>query len=259
MSQWEGADHWGSDLKTGPILHACPAQLQRPKAAGAHSGNRVHHHECVGSSLRALLASWNKECAQPPRCASSLACQPRILALSLMLGMPMLIRPSAARRHPPPPVPPPAPLPASCPLPLVCRRRHNPWLLLNLSKRAAMFRKNITVSSTHQLSGKDGKELRRSVLTVRRRRVVPAAATALHTQACCRRAAWWCRASFKHHCCLVTPPLVHYTTGGAAHPAHPHGPPPNWPALSSGHACTPRPRASPLPPPLPRLPRPSPR
>lgn len=29
-----------------------------------------------------------------------------------------------------------------------------------------MFKKNITVSSTHQLSGKDGKELRRSLLKV---------------------------------------------------------------------------------------------
>lgn len=29
-----------------------------------------------------------------------------------------------------------------------------------------MFKKNISVSSTHQLSGKDGKELRKSVLKV---------------------------------------------------------------------------------------------
>lgn len=29
-----------------------------------------------------------------------------------------------------------------------------------------MFKKNISVSSTHQLSGKDGKELRRTVLKV---------------------------------------------------------------------------------------------
>ena len=31
-----------------------------------------------------------------------------------------------------------------------------------------MFKKNISVSSTHQLSGKDGKELRKAVLKVRR-------------------------------------------------------------------------------------------
>jgi len=30
-----------------------------------------------------------------------------------------------------------------------------------------MLKKNISVSSTHQLSGKDGKELRKSVLKVR--------------------------------------------------------------------------------------------
>ena len=42
----------------------------------------------------------------------------------------------------------------------IARRRSSPPLA------ATMFKKNISVSSTHQLSGKDAKELRRSVLKV---------------------------------------------------------------------------------------------
>ena len=59
------------------------------------------------------------------------------------------------------------PLPTAACRALACRRRRKlRWQRAGGGTGGAMFKKNISVSSTHQLSGKDGKELRKSVLKV---------------------------------------------------------------------------------------------
>ena len=64
-----------------------------------------------------------------------------------------------------------------------------------------MFKKNISVSSTHQLSGKDGKELRKSVLKVR-------AAAQLSCSLLFACAALCCQPPWSSICCHA-PPCLH--------------------------------------------------